>query len=120
MTRLARTLVVIAAVAAPIALAAGGVVAREAATKPPPAYAPPPEASRLIDGPGVQLAQRYCLTCHSADYVSTQPPHMPAAFWQGEVNKMRANYGAAIPDDAAKAITDYLVASYTEPSAGRK
>jgi hypothetical protein len=115
MTRLARTLVVVAAVAAP-----WSVTAREAATQAPPAYSPPKESSRLIDGPGVQLAQRYCLTCHSADYVSTQPPHMPPAFWQGEVNKMRANYGATIPDDAAKAIADYLVATYTEPFGGRK
>jgi len=120
MTRLARTLIAVAAFAAPIGLAAGTGVAREAAAKAPPAYAPPPEASRFIDGPGVQLTQRYCLTCHSADYVSTQPPHMPASFWQGEVNKMRANYGATIPDDAAKAIADYLVATYAEPSAGRK
>lgn len=95
-------------------------LARAPEAKAPPAYNPPPETSRFIDGPGVALAQRYCLACHSADYVSTQPPHMPAAFWQGEVAKMRNNYGAPIPDDAAKAITDYLVATYTEPSAGRK
>ncbi|HEY3949944.1 cytochrome c [Phenylobacterium sp.] len=94
--------------------------AREASAKPPPAYNPPPETSRLIEGPGVDLARRYCLTCHSADYMSTQPPHMPAAFWRNEVAKMRNNYGAAVPEDAAKAITDYLVATYTEPSAGRK
>lgn len=94
--------------------------ARETGAAAPPAYNPPPETSRFIDGPGVALAQRYCLPCHSADYVSTQPPHMPAAFWQGEVAKMRNNYGAPIPDEAAKAITDYLVATYTEPSADRK
>jgi len=100
--------------------AASSVAAGEAATKAPPAYAPPPEASRFIEGQGSDLARRYCLPCHSADYVSTQPPHMPAAFWQNEVAKMRNAYGAAIPDDAAKAIADYLVATYTEPSAGRK
>ena len=97
---------------------AGGVAAAETGAKPAPAYAPPPETSKLIAAPGVELAQRYCLTCHSADYVSTQPPHMPAAFWQNEVTKMRNAYGATIPDDAAKAIADYLTSNYTEPSRG--
>ena len=115
MTRFARSLLAILAVAA-----AGSVAARETAAMPPPAYAPPPETSRFIEAPGVNVAQRYCLTCHSADYVSNQPPHMPAAFWQNEVAKMRNAYGAPIPDDAAKAIADYLVATYTEPSAGRR
>ena len=120
MTRIARSLLILLALAAALGAVSGGVAARETGAKPPPAYSPPPETSRLIAGPGVEATQRYCLTCHSADYVSTQPPHMPAAFWQGEVAKMRNNYGAAIPDDAAKAIADYLVATYSEPSAGRR
>ncbi|MGZ3376374.1 MAG: SorB family sulfite dehydrogenase c-type cytochrome subunit [Phenylobacterium sp.] len=98
--------------------AAGSVAAAETAAKAPPAYAPPPETSKFVAAPGVELAQRYCLTCHSADYVSTQPPHMPAAFWQNEVAKMRNAYGATIPDDAAKAISDYLAATYAEPTRG--
>ncbi len=113
MRGLASSLLVLVAVAA-----AGGVAARETVGKTAPAYAPPPETSKFVAAPGVEAAQRYCLTCHSADYVSTQPPHMPAAFWQNEVTKMRNAYGATIPDDAAKAITDYLVATYTEPTRG--
>lgn len=115
MSRFAPLLLVALAVVAP-----GGVAARETAAKAPPAYAPPPETSRLIEAPGADLTRRYCLVCHSADYVSTQPPHMPAAFWQNEVAKMRNAYGVTIPDDAAKAIADYLAANYTEPSAGRR
>jgi len=115
MTRFARSLLVLLALAV-----AGSVEARETGAKAPPAYAPPPETSRFIAAPGVEMAQRYCLTCHSADYVGTQPPHMTAGFWQNEVTKMRNAYGAPIPDDAAKAITDYLVATYSEPSAGRR
>jgi hypothetical protein len=114
-TRFARSLLAALAVAA-----SAGVALGETGARPPPAYAPPPETSRFIQAPGVEATQRYCLTCHSADYVSTQPPHMPAAFWQNEVIKMRNAYGAPIPDDAAKAITDYLVATYSEPSAGRR
>jgi hypothetical protein len=113
MTRLTRSLLAVAALAA-----AGSVAAGETGAKPPPAYAPPRETSRFIAAPGVETAQRYCLTCHSADYVSTQPPHMPAAFWPNEVAKMRNAYGATIPDDAAKAIADYLAATYSEPTPG--
>ncbi len=115
MSRIARSLILVLAASAP-----WGALAREGATKPPPAYTPPAESSRFIAAPGVDLAQRYCLICHSADYVSTQPPHMSAAFWQNEVTKMRNAYGASIPDDAAKAIADYLSTTYAEPSAGRQ
>ena len=36
----------------------------------------PPEtaAYRASDLPGYSLAQRHCLMCHSAHYVTTQPP----------------------------------------------
>lgn len=114
MNRLAKCLSVILALAAPC-----GVAAAETAAKPPPAYNPPPETSRFVAGPGVEAAQKHCVACHSADYVSTQPPHMPPAFWQNEVAKMRNGYGARLTDDEAKAVTDYLVATYTEPTRGK-
>jgi sulfite dehydrogenase len=115
MTRIAHSLLAVLALAPLLAPAAG-----DSAPKAPPAYVPPPETSRFLEGPGVDLTRRYCLTCHSADYVTTQPPRMPPAFWRNEVTKMRNVFGAQIPDDDAKAIADYLVATYTEPSAGRK
>jgi cytochrome c553 len=115
MTRLPLFLLAALALAAPL-----GASAREAAARPPAAYDPPPETSRFISGPGAEAAQKHCLACHSADYISTQPPHMPATFWQNEVAKMRNAYGARLSDDDAKAVTDYLVATYTEPSAGRR
>lgn len=120
MNRFARSLLSILAVAAPWSAAPWGAMAGETAVKPPPAYSPPPETSRFIEGPGADVTRRYCLACHSADYVSTQPPHMPAAFWQNEVAKMRNAYGANLPDEAAKTIADYLSATYSEPSAGRR
>jgi len=86
------------------------------------AAAPPPKAAVTISlpgdagfafkpGSGVEGAQRYCLTCHSSAYVSTQPP-LTKTQWTAEVTKMRKAYGAAIPDDAASAIVDYLTATY--------
>lgn len=99
-----------------IAGAALDAAAREPAAKVPPSFAWPSETSRFIDGPGVEKAQGYCLACHSADYVSTQPHGMPKAFWEGEVAKMRNAYGAPIPDDDAKAIVNYLNAAYSAPA----
>lgn len=92
-------------------LALGGLAAAQPA-KAPPAYVPPPETSRLLDGPGVAKAQTYCLACHSADYVNTQPRGMPEAFWTAEVAKMRTAYGAQIPDEDLKDLTAYLTATY--------
>jgi hypothetical protein len=85
-------------------------------TAPPPVYSPPPETARLLDGPDLAQAQRYCLACHSADYVTTQPRGMPQAFWEGEVAKMRTAYGATIPDDQVKVIVNYLTTAYAAAS----
>ncbi|THD70838.1 cytochrome c [Phenylobacterium sp.] len=84
---------------------------------PPPAYSPPPETARLLEGPDLAKAQTYCLACHSADYVTTQPRGMSAAFWEAEVAKMRTAYGATIPDDAVKPLVNYLTTAYSAPAA---
>ncbi|MGA2396115.1 MAG: cytochrome c [Candidatus Lustribacter sp.] len=60
------------------------------------------------DGPNVETARAYCLTCHSAEYVYMQPPLARPA-WTAEVVKMRNAYGASIPDSATDAIVDYLL-----------
>src|ERR1039458_4490142 len=60
------------------------------------------------DGPGAETARAYCLSCHSAEYVYMQPP-LARATWQAEVVKMKAAYGAVIPDTAVGEIVDYLV-----------
>ena len=72
----------------------------------------PKEAATLKPGSGVELATGECLACHSAEYITTQPPDKPRAFWKAEVEKMRKVYGAPIPDDQEDAIADYLTHSY--------
>jgi hypothetical protein len=74
----------------------------------------PPPQSTFRDGPNVALAQQYCLTCHSSDYVYTQPP-LTRATWQAEVTKMRVAYGAPIPDSAVGPLVDYLVSQNGQP-----
>ena len=74
----------------------------------------PPEtaALRSSDLPGYLLARENCLTCHSANYPSSQPPGLPHSFWEAEVKKMKATYGAQFPDKDIPAIADYLTKAY--------
>jgi mono/diheme cytochrome c family protein len=78
----------------------------------PLTYALPEETSTLRPGPGMETAQNNCLTCHSVDYVNTQPPNRGKAFWEAEVTKMIKVYHAPISDADAKAIADYLAKTY--------
>lgn len=74
----------------------------------------PPEtaAYRSSTLPGYMLALQNCMICHSAQYPSTQPPGLSHAFWEAEVKKMKAVYGAQIPDADISAIADYLTKTY--------
>lgn len=71
----------------------------------------PPETAVYKQAPGADLANAQCLTCHSMDYISSQPP-MPRAFWKGSVDKMIGKYGAPIPADQVEPLVDYLVRNY--------
>ena len=115
MVRLARPLLALLLAAAPLAAVAQQPAASSVA-KPLPPLTWLRETSRFLDGPGVDRAQHYCLTCHSADYVITQPRGMPEAFWAAEVAKMRSAYGAGTPDDEVKAVVKYLTDTYATPS----
>ena len=59
------------------------------------------------DGPGSEAVSAYCLACHSAGMVLTQPALSREA-WEAEVAKMRTMYKAPIPDDQVEAIVSYL------------
>ena len=72
----------------------------------------PAETATLKPGPGAEIANGQCLTCHSAEYIITQPPDKPLAFWRAEVEKMKKVYGAPIPDDHISPISYYLARSY--------
>jgi sulfite dehydrogenase (cytochrome) subunit B len=74
-------------------------------------YQLPDETAELKRGPGVDTAI-VCTACHSADYISTQPPGKGKAFWQAEVQKMIKVYKAPIGEDDAAVIANYLAATY--------
>lgn len=70
----------------------------------------PAETGTYKPGTGVELAQNLCITCHSTEYVSTQPP-MPRKFWEATIKKMKEKYAAPLPDDNT-ALIDYLTSAY--------
>jgi cytochrome c len=77
----------------------------------------PQETAAYKSAPGSDLANAQCLTCHSAEYVSSQPP-FPKAFWKGSVDKMIQKYGAPVPADQIDALVNYLAINYgTETAA---
>ena len=74
----------------------------------------PAETAKLRPSslPGYQIAMQKCATCHSADYVSYQPPGMTLKQWTAEMSKMQHLYGAPITDDEVNKIGAYLAVSY--------
>lgn len=62
--------------------------------------------------PGYDLVQRNCMTCHSAQYVASQPPTMGRAYWDATVKKMKKPFGASFADADIAAMVDYLTKTY--------
>lgn len=71
----------------------------------------PPETGSFKLAPGAEIANGQCLTCHSVEYVSTQPP-MPRPFWAASVKKMMDKYSAPVPAEQVEPLVDYLVVNY--------
>ena len=97
----------------PISLLVAGLLAAlpVPAAAAPLTYKLPDETAALKPGPGMETAI-ICLACHSADYVSTQPPGKGRPFWDAEVQKMIKVFHAPIDSGDAAVIVDYLAAAY--------
>lgn len=74
----------------------------------------PPETPALKSAPGSDAAMANCLTCHSTEYITTQPPLAPAA-WKAIVEKMQKKFGAPLPAEQVGTLVDYLAKSYGAP-----
>jgi mono/diheme cytochrome c family protein len=88
------------------------VALASAATADPMTFQLPEETAQFKAGPGADIATTRCRTCHSVDYISTQPPNKGKAFWEAEVQKMMKVFKAPIGPADAAAIADYLAANY--------
>jgi sulfite dehydrogenase (cytochrome) subunit B len=80
----------------------------------PVSYKLPEETAALKPGPNLETTQNNCTSCHSADYISTQPRDQKSKrdFWQAEVTKMIKLYGAPIDQADVPKIVDYLSSTY--------
>jgi cytochrome c5 len=80
----------------------------------PKTIALPGETAKLEESslPGYTVASQKCLICHSADYISYQPPRMTEAQWTAEMTKMQHLYGAPIDDQEIKLLATYLATMY--------
>lgn len=83
-------------------LAIGAVALAGSALARPVHYAAPADSvpAALADADGQAVAGQ-CATCHSLDYITTQPRGKGAQFWRDEVAKMVNVYKAPVaPADA--------------------
>jgi mono/diheme cytochrome c family protein len=95
--------------AAACSLAAATIVSAKPVT-----YQLPEETAAFKPGPNLEVVQGNCGSCHSSDYILTQPKgaKFGKEFWQAEVTKMITVFGAPIePADVPK-IVDYLTTTY--------
>lgn len=67
---------------------------------------------RLKDGPGREVVEAHCSTCHSLDYIEMNSPFLDRKGWQGSVGKMVTIMGAPISEEHVAAIVEYLNKHY--------
>lgn len=87
-----------------LAIGASGMRAAEA-------WKLPLDEPQFRKGPGAEIAVGNCVICHSADYVSMQPP-LDSGGWTAIVQKMREKYGAPLPAQQVDTVVNYLVTAY--------
>jgi mono/diheme cytochrome c family protein len=72
----------------------------------------PKETPTYPPGKGSEVFAASCLTCHSTEYISTQPK-MPRKFWEATVVKMKDKFGATIADEASvQELAEYLTTNF--------
>lgn len=101
-----------------VAAAVVGFVVPYSASAGPLKIVLPTETASFRATQGAELAMAHCLQCHSAEYVTTQPP-LGREAWLASIEKMRKKYGAAVPAEAESPLLDYLVATYGKPGAAQ-
>lgn len=70
------------------------------------------DSIKLKGGPGRELLEAQCVSCHSLDYVVMNSPFLDRKGWEASVNKMIKVMGAPVSEADAKSIIDYLEAQY--------
>jgi cytochrome c551/c552 len=71
----------------------------------------PLETATYKAGPGSDIANAQCLSCHSVEYVTLQPS-LPRTYWKGAVDKMITKYAAPVPSEQIEQLVNYLAKTY--------
>jgi hypothetical protein len=100
----------------PAALLAGVIAGAALAGAAAPAWQAGEAAVQLKEAPGRDVASGRCVTCHSLEYIEANAPAMNRAGWQKSIQKMRERFGAAMTDEEAQQILDYLDGNYSGKS----
>ncbi len=106
----------VSAIGAPALHAQGGAAATPVAWTKVSVDLPASDAT-FPDGDGAQIANGYCLMCHSAGMVLRQPP-LTQSQWLAEIQKMRAFWGSLLPAEQDAALARYL-AGINGPATGK-
>ena len=95
-------------------LVLSGVALAVSVNAKPLTYELPGETAAFKPGPNLEVVQGNCGSCHSADYVLTQPQgeKFKKAFWEAEVTKMIKTFGAPINEADVPKIVEYLTTTY--------
>lgn len=88
-----------------------GVFLKAAALAGPLKIILPVETASFRSGPGAETAMAQCLQCHSAEYITSQPP-LGREAWRASIGKMRAKYGAPVSPEAEGVLVEYLAGNY--------
>jgi sulfite dehydrogenase (cytochrome) subunit B len=108
---------VIALLALAVAGAGSAHNSAQAPTPSPRTIELPPDnaMATLKPGPGLDVVESNCASCHSTDYIVRQPGD-DAKHWEPEIHKMMTVYGVKISDSDFQTIVNYLGAEYGPPA----
>ncbi len=67
----------------------------------------PTDPFSFQSGAGQEIANSYCVICHSADYIYMQPEHSQKK-WQTIITKMKHVFACPIPQDKIAPLAAYL------------
>lgn len=70
------------------------------------------EEFQLRPGPGSELVEQNCNSCHTMAYIRMNSPFLTEAGWTAEVNKMVNVFHAPVPPEEVARIIAYLTANY--------
>lgn len=70
-------------------------------------YAFPTDPFSFQQGPGQEIANTYCVICHSAEYIYMQPEHSEKK-WQAIITKMKHVFGCPIAEEQILSLATYL------------